>query len=194
MNTRTGRDVAPSLPGLQRGDQLGELLVVVARHAVVVDAVGEQDDGVDHRRVVLLEHRLVGDAGDLVQRGAGHRDLAIDRRRELLAVLADRADRHDLPPVRVLTAEVRAEHPQADLVGVLELVEGAEGGGLGEVELGLVVRPGELTHRSGDVEHEQDPGLLAQLGPRLEDRDQDVRSGHLQLGLWLRRVDAVGLA
>ena len=62
---------------------------------------------------------------------------------EHVLLRADRADRHELADVRVGAAEVGAEHPQPDVVGVLELVEGADRRLLGEVEAGLaVVRAG----------------------------------------------------
>ena len=142
------------------------------------------------RRVVAGVHRLVGRARDVVQRRAVRRSLGGDGVGDRLTLLADRADRHELDDVGVRPAEVGAEHPQADVVGVLELVEGADRGLLGEVEAGAPAVD-ELAHRPRDVEHEQDPGLLAQLGPRVEDADEHVRRRHLELGRRLGRVDAV---
>ena len=57
-----------------------------------------------------------------------------------------------------------------------------------------LVRPSPpgVAHRARDVEHEQHPRVLAQLGPRVEDPDEHVRRRHLELGRRLLGVDAVG--
>ena len=61
------------------------------------------------------------------------------------------------------------EHPEPDLVVVVELVEGGDGGLLGEVELGGArVRVGDLAHRAGHVDEQQHPGRLALVLPVVE--------------------------
>jgi hypothetical protein len=118
---------------------------------------------------------LLGLAHGVVERGValGGRQRA-DRGDQLRRV-AEALRRQPLA-VRLAAARRRAgEGPQPDLVVGVEQLDRRRGGVLDRVQLRPPVAPagaapvGRVVHRTGDVEHEQDPGLLLEAGPDPQD-------------------------
>ena len=164
-------------------EERGDVRVVF----VLVVSVGHEHDGVDAAVAEVAGDRVVRVVRRRVQRRTRLRGERVDRLEETAPLRAERLDRRDVDPGGARMArEVRAEHPQPDLVSRRELGERGRERGSGQRDLGRVGRQGRrgaVAHRVRLVEQHQHarppaiglPAVDATLGVDRRDRGRGDR-------------------